>query len=270
MTKSLVQSQFGANAAAYATSDVHAKGESLAMLVAMAGPRHDWIGLDVATGAGHMALAFAPHVARMIASDITQEMLDETRALAAERGLANIETTFAPAERLPFPDQSFDLVCCRLAAHHFADPVAFVSEAARVLKPGGTLALVDNVSPDAAMLPELDRDALRLAGIVYNQFEKLRDPSHGRALTAAEWIELVEDAGLEVAGQQVVPKEMAFVPWVERMQCDAATVARLLAMLDRAAGNARGGLVAFLMPRDQAGDIWFSLRELVLVARKPN
>lgn len=269
MTRSLVQNQFGANAAAYATSDVHARGESLAMLVAMSAPRPEWVGLDVATGAGHMALAFSPYVAHIIASDITEEMLTEARALADKGGHSNVETAVARAERLPFPDQTFDFVCCRLAAHHFLDVAAFVSEAVRVLKPGGTFALVDNVSPDATTSPGLDRDALRTAGIVYNQFEKLRDPSHGRALTIAEWVELVADAGLAITGREFVVKEMAFGPWVQRMACDAATVARLTAMLDRSPDNARGGLVAFLMPRDHAGDVWFSLREMLLVARKP-
>jgi hypothetical protein len=74
MTKSLVQQQFGAHAAAYATSAVHAKGASLARLVELVKPERHWQALDVATGAGHTAAAFAPHVARVIASDLTEEM----------------------------------------------------------------------------------------------------------------------------------------------------------------------------------------------------
>lgn len=274
MTRSLVESQFGANAAAYVTSAVHAAGESLALMVEMADPQPGWTGLDVATGAGHMALAFAPRVGRMIASDVTAEMLAETRALAARRGIANLETVQAPADRLPFADESLDLVCCRLAAHHFPEPAAFVSEAARVLKPGGTFALVDNVSPDAAIMPGLDRAALRDAAVVYNQFEKLRDPSHGRALQTAEWLELVGDAGLEVAAWRVLVKPMEFGAWVERMQCAPATRARLASMLEPAApdGSDPGAgtdlLPRFLMPRQDGEGLWISLRELVLAARK--
>lgn len=269
MTRSLVQAQFGANAAAYATSDVHAAGESLAMLVGMADPRPDWIGLDVATGAGHMALAFAPHIARIIASDITAEMLAETAALARARGLENVETQIAAADRLPFADAAFDLVSCRLAAHHFPEPAAFVAEAARVLKPGGTFALVDNVSPDPQSLPDLSRAALRDAGIVYNQFEKLRDPSHGRALTVDEWQELIADAGLSVTQQRVIAKEMEFGAWAARMQCTPETTEQLAAMLDQATSAASAHLTAFLRPRRDSAGLWISLRELVLVARKP-
>lgn len=269
MTRSLVQSQFGANAAAYATSEVHAAGESLKMLVGMSDPQPHWTGLDVATGAGHMALAFAPHVARMIASDITDEMLAETRALALSRGVTNVETAKASADRLPFDDATMDLVCCRLAAHHFASPAAFVAESARVLKPGGVFALVDNVSPDSVTMPALSRADAREAAIIYNQFEKLRDPSHGRALTVGEWDELIGDAGLKLTARRVVAKEMEFGAWVRRMQCTPETIARLSAMLEPAATGGRGALVEFLMPRRDGDNLWISLRENVVVARKP-
>jgi ubiquinone/menaquinone biosynthesis C-methylase UbiE len=130
---SLVQQKFGAAAADYAASSVHAKGESLARLVALVEPKPHWRLLDIATGAGHTALAFAPHVRVVTATDVTQPMLDEARKLAKARGLSNVRTAQARAEDIPFPDTSFDLVTCRLAAHHFEDMAAFVGEAFRVL-----------------------------------------------------------------------------------------------------------------------------------------
>ena len=125
MSSTLVQKQFGAAAADYAASAVHASGPSLGRLVALVSPQPHWHVLDVATGAGHTALAFAPLVASVVASDITGEMLAEASKLAAVRRLANVETTRAEAGNLPFPDASFDLVTCRLAAHHFPDPRYF-------------------------------------------------------------------------------------------------------------------------------------------------
>jgi ubiquinone/menaquinone biosynthesis C-methylase UbiE len=86
MSKALVQEQFGASAADYAASAVHAKGESLARLVALTKPQAAWRVIDVATGAGHTALAFAPHVGHVVASDITEPMLAQTRKLAAAKG----------------------------------------------------------------------------------------------------------------------------------------------------------------------------------------
>ncbi len=180
--KGLVQRQFGANAAAYATSSVHAKGQSLDRLVELVHPQPAWRVLDIATGAGHTALAMSRHVAHVVASDMIAEMLAETAKLATSRGLANVETAEADAERLPFADHSFDAVTCRLAAHHFPEPARFVAEAWRVLKPSGMLGLVDNTAPDSETMPGLGPMEIAEAAAAYNRFEALRDPSHARAL----------------------------------------------------------------------------------------
>ena len=217
MSKSLVQQQFGTHAAAYATSSVHAKGASLARLVELIAPQADWQALDIATGAGHTAAAFAPHVARVIASDLTEEMLREAAKLAAAKGFANMETARADAEALPFADGRFDLVTCRIAAHHFPDVPTFAAEVQRVLKGGGTFALVDNISPDVESTPGFAPAELREAALVYNAFEKLRDPSHGRCLGMAEWTEVLSDRGLEVVHKERLPKDMEFQPWAERL-----------------------------------------------------
>ena len=111
--RSLVQKQFGAHAAGYATSPVHAKGASLQRLIDLVQPEKHWRALDVATGAGHTALAFAPHVAEVTASDITDEMLAEAEKLARARGLANVIFAKADAMALPFADSSFELVTSR-------------------------------------------------------------------------------------------------------------------------------------------------------------
>ncbi|HXG79347.1 MAG TPA: methyltransferase domain-containing protein [Methyloceanibacter sp.] len=249
---SLVQKQFGAAAADYAASQVHAKGESLARLVELVEPKPHWRVLDVATGAGHAALAFAPHVAKVTASDITEAMLAETKRLASERGLANVRTARAAAEDLPFPDTSFDLVTCRLAAHHFRNPVTFVREALRVLMPGGVFALVDNVSPED--------DTLARA---YNGFEKLRDPSHGRCLSLSEWHRLLADAGFALTYSEVMDQEIAFDPWVARMRCGDATATMLRKRLSEAPLN------DLLRPHEAGTGLAFRLREAILVARKP-
>src|SRR5262245_46291251 len=89
MNKSLSQANFGKNAAEYLTSRPHAQGQSLERLVALINPQPDWHVLDVATGAGHTAYTFAPHVARVWATDITDEMLDLVRGEVAKRKLVN-------------------------------------------------------------------------------------------------------------------------------------------------------------------------------------
>lgn len=264
-SKSLVQRQFGANAANYATSKVHAKGASLARLVELVAPRPNWRALDIATGAGHTAAIFAPHVASVIASDLTDEMIAEAGKLARDKSFANMSTAKADAEALPFVDGSFELVTCRIAPHHFPDIPAFVAEAWRVLTPGGTFALVDNVSPDAESTPGFSTAELRDAAAGYNAFEKLRDPSHGRAWTAAEWVELTEDVGFTLAHRELLPKAMEFAPWCKTMAVAPETAAQLRSMLT----DAKPALKAFLKPVADGGNLGFTLLEFVLIARKP-
>jgi ubiquinone/menaquinone biosynthesis C-methylase UbiE len=265
MTKDLVQQQFGAHAAAYATSTVHAKGASLGRLVELVQPQPHWQALDIATGAGHTAAAFAPHVARVVASDLTDEMLGEADRLARSKDFANMSAVRADAEALPFPDAGFDLVTCRIAAHHFTDVATFVAEVWRVLKAGGTFALVDNISPDAESTPGFPAAELRDAALVYNAFEKIRDPSHERCLGMAEWTEVLSATGFEVQTKERLPKDMEFQPWAERMGCDRLTVERLRTMLT----DGSPALKAFLKPREEGGKLWFTLDEAVILARKP-
>lgn len=264
MNKSLVNEQFGRSAHAYAVSDVHAKGASLAQLVAAVGPHKSWHMLDIATGAGHTALAFAPHVARAVASDLTPEMLTETAALAVERGFTNVETAIADAEFLPFGDATFDLVTCRLAAHHFPDPRAFVAEVRRVLKPHGTLGLVDNIAPDALILPGTPLEEIEAAADAYNAFEALRDPSHVRALAAAEWQLLIENGGFAVTHLERQTKSLDFLNFTERMSCSAAVTEELTSQLL----NGSGALRRFLDPHLREGRQWFTLHEALIIARK--
>lgn len=264
MNQSLVQQKFGVAAADYAASSVHAAGPSLQRLVERVAPKPEWEALDIATGAGHTALLFAPLVRRVVASDITGEMLAEAAKLAAARGLTNVETATAEAGKLPFSDASFDLVTCRLAAHHFTDPPAFVAESFRVLRPGGTFALVDNVSPDASMLPLATPAELLNAARTFNTYEKTRDPSHARALSLFEWDALMGKAGLDIVSSELLDQDIAFRPWTERMRCSADTVDVLKSMLFN-----DGLLRAFLRPREENGGLIFTLQEAIVVARKP-
>lgn len=262
--RALVQRQFGAQAAAYAASDVHAKGESLARMVELVAPQSHWHVLDVATGAGHTALAFAPHVSKVVAADITEEMLAQAARLAGERGFANVETAEADAQSLPFDDASFDLVTCRLAAHHFPDCRAFVRDARRVLRPGGLLALDDNIAPDADILPEVPADAVAAAAADYNAFEALRDPSHARALALNEWIAHFAEQGLDVLHAECATKAMDFQHFAQRMRCDARTVASLVDVLN----NGPAALRAFLRPHVIAERLHFVLHEAIVLGRR--
>ncbi len=252
--KAKVQSQFGASADSYATSDVHAKGDSLAELFKLVQPQPHWRALDVATGAGHTALLFAPHVAHVIASDLTEPMVAKAAQLAGQRGFSNVETRLADAESLPFDDNSFDLVTCRLAFHHFPEPRQAVAEFARVLKPGGILGLTDNVTvPD------------KQAAGYYNAFEKLRDPSHHWVYPKVRLEAMFEQAGLKVEqSSEILMKELEFHEWADRQHVSAADKEKLLAMMK----NLPEALQPLFAPRWADGTMYFNLWEVVIVARK--
>jgi ubiquinone/menaquinone biosynthesis C-methylase UbiE len=262
-SKSLVQERFGAFATTYATSRSHAKGNSLTRLVELAAPQPAWTALDIATGAGHVALAFAPRVAHVVASDLTPQMLAVARGLARDRNITNMSYADVRAEALPFADATFDLVTCRIAPHHFEDVRKFVTEAARVLRRGGMFGLVDNISPDPSVM-EGDAGALAAAVDEYNAFEKLRDPSHVRCLTLGEWREVVAQAGLTERHMELLDKPMVLGPWADQQNADDVIKRGLKSRLL----DGSPALRAFARPRENNGDVDFILTEAVVVAVK--
>lgn len=262
--KQLVQKQFGDKAEAYAGSVLHARGGSLARLVELVEPQAGWQVLDVATAVGHTAHTFAPHVASVIATDITYQMLPKAREMAWEKGLKNVHTAVADAETLPFAPASFDLVTCRIAPHHFPQPVRFVQEAARLLKPGGIFALVDNIVPHTRSRKKRNQREYEAAQRYINAFEKLRDPSHGRALSLLEWNQHIKQAHLTITHTETMCKTVNFHDWATRMKVSEENYLRLRAMLVQAPAL----VVKFLTPDFSGDTINFQLTEAIIIAVK--
>lgn len=252
------RSQFGAVAAQYAVSHTHAYGESLGRLVEMAQPGPEDRVLDVGTGAGHAAFAFAPYVAEVVASDITEEMLAQVRRGAQQRELANIVTTIAAAEALQFPPGSFQIVLSRVAAHHFADPQAFMRSAFRVTAPGGILAFSDTISPDD--------DAAVDAWLT--EIEHLRDPSHVRDWSAREWQQMAEAAGYSPEAQDTTGTRawQTFEEWTQRMNVPPDRYARLVALFSAAPPAAREW--AHLEPAPEPQRFAWGFPQIVAIYRK--
>lgn len=261
MSKQQVQQQFGANAAAYVSSPTHAQGASLARLVERVKPEPAWRVLDIATATGHTALAFAPHVAAVVGLDLTPQILSLAARLAADRGVANLTFTVGDVDDLPFGDGAFDAVTCRIAPHHFPDIGRFIAEAVRVLRPGGRLAVVDNVVPGSRLRGK-KADRQRAAGEYVNAFEKLRDPSHVRCLSYEEWLDALAAAGLQVEAQETLDKRLTFETWAARHTPEMQTRLRVLLL------QAPAAAAEFLDPRTDTGLTTFRLREGLFVARK--
>lgn len=215
-SKSLSKERFGKFAAGYVSSIGHAKGAELERLLEIAQPQPNWNVLDIATGGGHTAIKFAPHVNHVEATDITPKMLEQVDNHIASKKLGNITTKIEDAESLSYSDNTFDLVTCRIAPHHFPNVAQFVQEAARVLKPTGLFLMQDQLLSDDVVVAAL-----------VEAFETMRDPSHHHAYTESQWTTMFEAAGLTVELTEEIIKRQQFVKWARLQDKDDTTIGHL-------------------------------------------
>ena len=186
-------------AQAFRESPTHKEGPDLDLLVEWCEPAEGVQALDVATGGGHVARRLEEAGCNVVSVDPAPGMRP---------------TVVAPAEQLPFADGSFDVVACRIAAHHFSDVLAAVREMARVTR--DRLVVQDNV----------------FIGEEVEAAEKLRDPTHVRCYTEDEWRGFFAAAGLEFVDERTFERRVEVEPWLARVETpadDAARVRELLA-----------------------------------------
>jgi len=199
--------EWDARADAYRVSRTHAKGDDLDQLVAWCEPGPGVTALDVATGGGHVARRL-----RELGCDVT----------TCDAAVGMEPDVVCPAESLPFTDGAFDVVACRLAAHHFDPAQAAVAEMARVSR-----RLV--VLEDTLFVDDLVHEA-----------ELLRDATHVRQYTRAEWRALCDAAGLRVLAEAEFPTIHPMDEWLRATGCEgeaAAHVRELLAHVSAADGG---------------------------------
>jgi SAM-dependent methyltransferase len=218
----LVAAQFGATAAAYVASGVHARGADLDLIGTRVRERRFARALDLGCGGGHVAFTVAPHVAEIVAYDLSPAMLAAVAAGAAERGLTNVANVAGGVERLPFADASFELVVSRFSAHHWSDVRAGLAEARRVLVPGGTAIFIDVVAPE---VPQFDT--------FLQAIEVLRDPTHVRDYAPAEWRAFAAAAGLAIERATPGRLLLEFASWTARANVPPETVVAIRALQAR-------------------------------------
>ena len=176
--------QYASRARDYVASAVHSSGGDLDQIETELRGRSTARVLDLGMRGGHVSYRAAPHVAEVVACDVTASMLDAVAATAAERGLSNIACARPRRKKLPFPDASFDVVLCRFTAHHWEDMEAGLREARRVLKPAAGAVFIDVVAP-----------ADRVLDTYLQAIELLRDASHVRNYSIAEWVSALSRSG---------------------------------------------------------------------------
>jgi SAM-dependent methyltransferase len=190
-------------AAQYRDSSAHREGPDLDLLVSWA--EGGGTALDVATGGGHVARRLREAGNEVVSCDPAPGMRADV---------------VCPAEDLPFADGSFDVVACRIAAHHFADLRTAIGEMARVSR--GLVLVVDNL----------------YGGENVEEAERLRDPTHVRCRSEAEWHTLFAGAGLAVEGVRLFPVRIELEPWLVRARCAGREAERVVELLrDRIDGG---------------------------------
>jgi hypothetical protein len=196
-------------AEAFRESPTHREGPDLELLVEWCEPGPDVKVLDVATGGGHVARRLREEGCTVITVDPAPGMNPDV---------------VAPAETLPFEDGSFDVVACRIAAHHFEDIGKAVTEMTRVSR--RLLVIEDNV----------------FRGEHVEEAERLRDPTHVRCYSEEEWRELVTGAGFEVEQVEYFPRRQSFDAWLARVDTSADDAARIRQLL---AAEIEDGMLGF-------------------------
>lgn len=212
--------------------------------------------LDVATGAGHTGLYFASLGCDGTLADIAEPMLERAREAAARRGLS-IKTERHSAEEFPYPDEAFDLVTCRVAAHHFSSPRDFIRETARVLKRKGYLLLIDGSVAD---------DQLEAEEWLH-QVEKFRDPSHHRFLSPGTWTALCGASGLRVERAELTPFKQPDLNWYfETAATPLENRARVLSLIQSAPDSARQ---LFQLGSEDGKIVWWWQRLTLIASKRP-
>lgn len=224
----LVVDQFGGQAEAYLASEVHAKGDDLAQIAKLI----DRVGartvLDMGCGAGHASFAVAPHAGEVVAFDLSDEMLAVVREAAHARGFSNVRAQAGSALDLPFADEMFDAVVSRYSAHHWGDIAKGVAEAARVLKPGGTAAFADVIAPRSTVCDTF-----------VQTIEMLRDPSHVRDDSRAQWEAHAEAAGFTVTRVIERRLRLEFATWITRIRTPQVFVEAIRALQQTVSSDVR-------------------------------
>jgi SAM-dependent methyltransferase len=220
---SFVTEQFGAQAQAYLESAVHSAGEDLDIMERAVGDRPEAIALDMGCGGGHVTFRLAPHVAKIVAYDLSSDMLQTVAGEAARRGLANVVTKNGAAENLPCPDNSFDVVATRFSAHHWRDVPAGIGQMYRAAKPGALALFADAVAHEDPLIDTW-----------LQSIELLRDPSHVRDFKVSEWETMVRGAGFAVREVRRLRIRLEFSSWIKRIRTPEVNASAIRALQTQA------------------------------------
>lgn len=250
-----VVDQFTRQAAQFALSPAARNEEIVERILRLAQAGPDDSALDVACGPGVLACALARRVRHATGIDLTPAMLDQARATQAHAGLTNLRWDLGDVTAMPYADGSFSIVTCRFAFHHFPEPLRVLREMRRVAGPGGRVVVADS-SPAAAKA-----DA-------FNAMEKLRDPSHTRAMPVEELRALFNAAGMPEPRVEPTRLSLDLDSFLARSYPPGGERDKqgMRAMFERALADD----AMDVQPRREGGTLHFSVPVAVLSAQVPD
>ena len=199
--------QFSKTSINYSKDILFSHGKDLDMIIKFVKPKKSMNVLDIATGAGHVAIKLSQYVKCVEAIDITPKMIQEAEKNIKSQNITNIKTKVMKADQLLFDKEHFDLITCRYAPHHFHNITKFLSEVYRVLKYNGMFVLIDIVS-----LPDYFLDEF------INKINKMRDPTHIRSYTKNEWLSMILKSKLKVIDVKGFRNEYNLEDWLKRAE----------------------------------------------------
>jgi len=251
--KAVVREEFTRQAEAYAEAAPIKDPERLKRLVEAVNPRSDARVLEVATGPGHVTMAFAAVCREVVGLDLTDAPIGIANRARRERGLDNVRFEVGDAEHLPFAGGEFDVAVCRFAVHHFENPATVIAEMARVCRDGGSVAIEDLIASEHPGRADY-----------HNRFERLRDTSHTRALPLSELVKTMAQAGLEIvrfhSDRIVNPVEA----WLTSAHTPPNRAAEARAMIERDVQEDLSGT----RPFRREGELHFTHRTATVIGRK--
>lgn len=251
----IIRQSFTTQAQAFAASPWVTDEDRIQRLVASVHLTGNERVLDIATGPGYIAEAFAHSAREVIGVDLTDAMLAIAKDRIKARKISNLSFRTADAQNLPCEKEAFDVVVCRLALHHCEKPLSILREMARVCRFGGTVVLEDIYASEH---PE--RAAYQ------DRWEMLRDPSHVRTLSLSELLQLFRDAGLETDS---VTTADDLTPEVERWLATTKTPPSRAAQIRKLLEDDRDHDLSGARPfQDATGKLFFHARTALLVGHR--
>ncbi len=250
----IVRQAFTQQAETYATNPAISNRQPIADLINAVKPKPKDHVLEVATGPGYIALAFAEAVAEVIGVDLTDAPLAIAKKLCQQAGVTNARFEKADGKKLPFSSASFEIVVCRLAFHHFETPFQVLQEMVRVCKAGGIIAVEDMIASEQSQRRKY-----------YNHVEQLRDSSHYEALPLSSLLTKFAENGLEVEQVNTYYVPQIVENWLRNgfTPPDKANLVRSLLISDE-----KEDLSGIRPYRNENGELCFNHRMVRVIGRK--